>query len=221
MAVFSIPPLAPSPGSAKVSSLATRDSTSPSVSIPATSSQQSSYTESGIHPRLSSRVLTPSPPSARYELSIVRIRLENCREGSMSVSSSRVTPPVPVDILQATQYVPVPGVRDTTRPDPGPVPGMGDAARPDYGTVPSMGDAAHPDPVPVPSVGDAVCPDPLPSVTDAACPDPVPVPGIVDAASPVIREHNTSSYVIPKCKGNSTHWQFRRNGHFNNTSVIV
>ncbi|KAK1802817.1 hypothetical protein P4O66_021355, partial [Electrophorus voltai] len=56
---------------------------------------------------------------------------DNHREGPEGPEwSFRVTPPVPVAISQATQPVPVPGVRDAARPDPVPFPDIVDAARP-------------------------------------------------------------------------------------------
>ncbi|KAK1784690.1 hypothetical protein P4O66_003367 [Electrophorus voltai] len=59
--------------------------------------------------------------------------------------------------------IPVPGLRDTARPDPVPVtvdvttknvPSIRDTTQPDPGPVPSVRDSAHPDLVPVPSVRD-------------------------------------------------------------------
>ncbi|KAK1794595.1 hypothetical protein P4O66_001315 [Electrophorus voltai] len=64
----------------------------------------------------------------KCKLPIVHMCLENCREGSVSACSSRLTQPVPVAVPQVTHPDPVSGVRDTACADP--VPGMRDAAHP-------------------------------------------------------------------------------------------
>ncbi|KAK1805694.1 hypothetical protein P4O66_001961 [Electrophorus voltai] len=118
----------------------------------------------------------------KCDLPIACVCSENSREGSVSLCSSRVTPPAPVAIPQATLSVPVPDMRDASCPDPVPVPGMRDAVHPDPG--PGMRDTTHPDLVPVPRVRDAARPDPGPGMRDTTHPDLVPVPGVRDAAHP-------------------------------------
>ncbi|KAK1804003.1 hypothetical protein P4O66_003760 [Electrophorus voltai] len=89
-----------------------------------------------------------------------------------------VTPPVSVAIPQATQYDPVPSVRDAAHPDPGPVPGIVDSAS----SVPVSGIMDVTSSVPVPGIVDATHPVTR-SVPVAAPPDPPP-PLMAAAASP-------------------------------------
>ncbi|KAK1796249.1 hypothetical protein P4O66_009324 [Electrophorus voltai] len=72
------------------------------------------------------------------KLPITRMSFGICREGSVSVCSSKVTPPVSLTILQAIQSVPVPGVREAAQPDPVPVPSIEDAACPVPRSVPLL-----------------------------------------------------------------------------------
>ncbi|KAK1800063.1 hypothetical protein P4O66_006575 [Electrophorus voltai] len=139
------------------------------------------------------------------ELPIARVSLGSCRDGSVSVYSSRVTPPVSVAILHATCPEPVPGVRDAACPVPVakplnlppdlPDPTLSASATPSAfwdqlwvivaallehqsGSFSGVEDAAHPAAVPVPGIVDAAR-HVARSVPVAAPPDPpVPVPGV-------------------------------------------